>query len=387
ENSRVFCLGQYGIFDNWPIVVPESRMKITSNGVDITDKIVNIQYFTADLSQPINSSETVGGQFRYPDVSLTGNDLQFDSEGRLIMPANQGCFVHFSDNASAGGNIEVEFTQTVEPQISVNIVQTIDNEYKSYYVKGDQNFGQLSSFNSQMSAFKGGFSRHDLVEITAPDNANYTTMVFPPTQLDMYATETELKTIKPFPSSGTYRYRKSGQDISVDWWTTAGNPIKFHAQDADIDRTATYLKYFTADTYKYMALEHLALNNLFDDCMIDGGCSDTFLDSVSKTRMDVKIYLLEVTRIAPGLTQVPLRSVGEAWTPADADVEYDHMANRSEETAAAPFAPNMDHFLFLPMNARPLEPEVAVPSADCPCGWFTEDGRMLDYVLPSGWGE
>lgn len=390
QTSRVFCLGQFGVFDNWSIVVPESRMRITSNGVDITDKVISISYYTAGQEQPINNAETIGGQVRYPKVILDGAGIQFDSEGRLIVPANQGCSFVFADNANAGGNIEIEFTHTIEQFISVNVVQAIDNEFKSYYYNGSQNFGQLSSFNSQMAAFKGA-TRHDQVEIATPSNANYTLMVFPPTQLDMYASRAELQTIKPFPSSGTYRYRKSGGDISVDWWTSTGNPLNFHAQDADIDTSAKYLKYFTADSLKYMALEHLALNNQYDDCMTDGGCSDSFLDTVSKTRMDVTIYMLEVTRVAPGLTQIPLRSVGEGWSPADADIELkDAWGKATASSGSAQMAAPVtifagDNFVYLPITIRPVEPDVAVPSEDCPCGWFTDDGRMLDYVLPPSW--
>ena len=48
QKSAVYCLGQDGIRDQWPIVAPESRMTIRSNGVDITDQVINIQYHETD---------------------------------------------------------------------------------------------------------------------------------------------------------------------------------------------------------------------------------------------------------------------------------------------------------------------------------------------------
>ena len=127
--------------------------------------------------------------------------------------------------------------------------------------------------------------------------------------------------------------------------------------------------------------------------MHQGTCSDSVLETVSKTRMDVEIYYLKVDRIAPGLTQIPLCSVGKVWTTSNSGQQCSHVAPTAitqnefmnSETITGPSEVQMDSFIYLPYVTRPVALETDNPNANCPCGWFTEDGRMLDHVLPPGW--
>ncbi len=394
ERPFAYCLGQDGIRDQWPTVVPESRIRIRSNGVDITDKLFNIQYFPVGHIQPNRGSSD--GPARYQEIVMVGDQIQFDSQGRLIMPANMGCKMFFRDGASDGGNLEMTFEHTMTQHISVSVVDTFSHDFKNYYQNFPGNFGAIGPFNDQMVDVKGGGTagRHDLIKTVPPEEANYTLWVYEPTKLDMYATRADLQAIKPFPGSGTYRFRNNdvSRDLSVDWISMAGIPIDLHAVDRDFSGDSKYLKLFKADQYKFMGFEVLALDSEYNDCMSDGNCSTAFVEEVGGKRKPTTFYYLKVTRIAPGLTQIPLCAVGAGWSPSDAGTMCDSSRSAGIDTAeptalvAAPeIGPEMDSIVFLPAAMRPVEVEVDNPNANCPCGWFTEDGRMLEYVLPPNW--
>ena len=104
SHNVAFCLGKFGIFDQWPVVVPESKILIRSNGVDITDKIDFIEYWPAGLTQPTKNAT----QLRYDTEVIFGSAINFTSDGRLAMPANSGCKINFFPGAADGGNITIE---------------------------------------------------------------------------------------------------------------------------------------------------------------------------------------------------------------------------------------------------------------------------------------
>lgn len=404
--SYAFCLGQEGFHDHWSIVSPASTVRIRSNGRDITNKVVNIRHTPADYTLPVAGS---GNIERYPHRFLTP---EFDASGRLKLPSNMGCQIFFEDGAADGGNLELDFEHDLTQHISAQVLESFDHEFKSFYSKGEPNFGSLLSLNNQLVALNGGNSRHDYFKFVPPAEANYILMVFPPTSIDVFAPLNLIQTHKRYEGSGSYRFRETGQpftDLSVDWTTMAGIPMNFHAKDADFSAGQKYLDFFKeTEDYRFHAPEVVAINNDYHPCMTNGGCTEAFLRTISATRMNVKIYYLKVDRIAPGLTQIPLCAVGPAWTPSDVNQKCNTFrVSRSvgqdpilderalEESGSAipnPFvglsAPSadilMDHFVYLPFISRALEPEPDNPTADCPCGWFAEDGRMLGYVEPPG---
>ncbi|MFK7804750.1 MAG: hypothetical protein AB8G95_24145 [Anaerolineae bacterium] len=414
-HTVAFCLGQFGFQDQWPISVPESKMRIESNGADITDQIESIEYWLTGLTQPIANTSGL----RYETKVIIGDEIKFASDGRLMMPENMGCKIRFKNGASNGGNITIEYEHELTQYISVEIIdQKLDHEFKAYYWNAPQNFGNLTSLNEQIVQYrinKGDRDgRHDFFKFVPPAEANYTVMAFPPTKLDMYAAVSDLEALKIYPGSGTYRLRENKADfgdISIDWITMAGIPLNFHTKESDTSGGQKYLDFFKVNgEYRFHALEVLALDNEYDSCMTNGGCSDALLQTItSDTRMPVDVYYLKVDRIAPGLTQVPLCSVGPAWSTSDAGSKCSSyriansptddldVAAEAEILGAptlfvdsqsavnrSPFVPQMDEFIWLPMIMNPAQPEPDNPSADCPCGWFTEDGRMLGYVEPPG---
>ena len=130
QTSNAFCLGQDGIRDQWPIVVPESHVRITSNGSDITGQIDWVQYFPAGQEKPNRGSSD--GPARYPEHTMHGSELNYDSQGRIIIPANMGCKIYFKNGAGDGGNINLEFEHTLTHYISVSVVSSFENTFKSY---------------------------------------------------------------------------------------------------------------------------------------------------------------------------------------------------------------------------------------------------------------
>ncbi|MFT7587598.1 MAG: hypothetical protein ACI9EW_004042 [Cellvibrionaceae bacterium] len=430
-SSEAYCLGQAGARDQWSTVVPESKIKIRSNGTNITSQISSIQYFPAGLEKPIKGSSD-GSGFRYSETTLSGGSIQFDVDGRLIMPANMGCQIFFSGGAANGGNITLEYEHDLKQYIDVDIVDSlINHEFKSYFQPGQGALGALTSLNEQIVQYKksqgNADNRHDKFTFVPPAEANYIVMVYPPTALDMYAPLDKLQTHKRYEGSGTYRLRENKadyRDISIDWISMAGIPLNFHTKDSDFSSGEKYLDFFKvkqtpgvapedvpgSEKYRFHALEVIALDNEYDPCMTNGGCSDDFLSTISGTRMYVDVYYLKVERIIPGLTQIPLCSVGPSWSAADAGTKCNdyHIAGFELDQAAAldevvspeqpsfplvvdqaqqansPFIPNAGSFVYLPLINKPLVPEPDNVSADCPCGWFTDDGRMLGYVEPPG---
>ena len=290
----------------------------------------------------------------------------------------------------------------------------------SFLRQQDQNFGHLVSLNQQISAFKASEcpgcsgSRHDKYETVPPSEANYMMMTFEPILIDAYAPLERLQTLRRYEGSGTYRLRENKadfRDISVDWITTVGIPMNFHTKDADFSSGETYLDFFKVQgEYRIHALEVVAIGHEYDSCMTTGGCSVTLLDAISGTRMIVDIYFLKVDRIEPGLTQIPLCSVGPAWNPSDAGSKCnDYRIARNGESnfepqadlnsaaqlelpnkviasnsVSSPFAPDATSFIYLPIIYNPVAVEPDNPTAECPCGWFAPDGRMLGYVEPPG---
>ena len=75
---------------------------------------------------------------------------------------------------------------------------------------------------------------------------------------------------------------------------------------------------------------------------------------------------------------------GPTWTPGSLASVTANIPYRFP-TWEGPLFPNdvLDKFVYLPMIARPEEicvPVTPPPLADCPCGVFAGDGRMVDFI-------
>jgi hypothetical protein len=127
--------------------------------------------------------------------------------------------------------------------------------------------------------------------------------------------------------------------------------------------------------------------------MTNGGCPDSLLDAIHAAEMDMTVYYLSISRVRGGLQQIPLAQVGPAWQPGDAPFA---MSDRKPAPAAGHAgsqpavvtmragyrAPQFEaSTINLPLVIAWSDPEPDNP-ANCPCGWFAPDGRMLDYLPP-----
>ena len=129
--------------------------------------------------------------------------------------------------------------------------------------------------------------------------------------------------------------------------------------------------------------------------MIQGNCSSAILEAIWNTPMTMTMVYLRVTRTSTGVDRIPLRMVGPGWSPYDEassvavdlhrkQVSANTMAVEPIESGAisriASDHAALTYHVYLPLVLKP-----ALPPDDptgCPCGWFTSDGRMVDFIPP-----
>jgi len=104
--------------------------------------------------------------------------------------------------------------------------------------------------------------------------------------------------------------------------------------------------------------------------MVEGNCPDSLLEQIATTPAEMTLYYYRVTRTSSRLLRIPLRAVGPRWGPGDAQMA------RSDAPAVANVTPQV-YVPFLSTKPEPLPPD---DPSGCPCGWFTADGRMVDYI-------
>ena len=384
------CLGQTPYHDQWPIVVPESTVIIRANGVDVTNQVNKITYYPAGFVHPTQGSKE--GVVRYNEASpITSGSLTYDN-GRLVVPANMGCKIELTGSHT---NLTMEYVFNTPKYINIDILGSRDKSFGSYYWP-NQGAGNLTSLNIQMSdkyAFEG-WGNHDYTRLEPPEGTEYVIMIFPPMSVDAYAPTSgnngvNVNDVKPFEGSGTYRLRNANQPfelLSVDHTSLSGLPL--HGQTVEsgdgFAPPGQFLPFFKVEKYRMHAPEMIIHTTPYDPCMTNGGCSDSLLASIQAGKMDVKIYYLKANRIlATGMTQISVKQTGTQWSARSSD---SMTTNQSELAADSNFGPAIDmdidamSYVYLPLIYKPIPIPDDNPSADCPCGWFTDDGRMLDFV-------
>jgi len=359
--SKFSCLGQPGVYDQWPSPVPASTLRVYDPaGADITASTVLI---IPIASGQVSPSQGSSGYMRYPEQG--GVAAQFAQDGSVILPANQGCVVIIRGQYN---NFRAQFTTIAPQQIQVTVLGSETFNFKSYIGVGSS--GLLASLNEQMNRRFG--TRHDKFQLSPPAESEYVLVNFPPTPIDPYAGQDAVT--YSLAGSGTYRIARGGNDLSVDHLNTMGLPLYGQWQDSD-QGGGEYLNFFS-DGARLGAPEYFLPPGIaYDACMTNGGCSGTLLDQIGNTTVPMTIYYYKVTRAVDGLTRIPLRAVGKSWRPSSA------VAASNAHTTAV-----LDSQLFLPVVFGEVQqPTPNLPPDDasgCPCGWFTADGRMVDYIKP-----
>ncbi len=319
-------------------------------------------YYPSGLVQPIQGTSDT--QARYAAVNL--NNAIFSADGSVQVPANMGCSLYVSGHYT---NMTGEWVFQVTPKISVKMMGSQSFQFHSYIGPGAP--GHLGPLQKQLTARYG--LRHDKFRLAIPAGAEYVFLKFPPTPLSPDAGGIVEQNIL-LPSSGTYRLAHGDTLLSVDHEVTMGLPLQGQWQDAD-QAGDQYLRRLS-DIDTLTAPEYFVPQGIgYDPCMIDGGCPVTLLDQIYNATMEMTLYYFAVNRTADGLDRVPLRQVGPLWQPPGTTTAFSSGVGGTQilSTHAANFR------VFLPLVVKPNYIPPDDPTG-CPCGWFTTDGRMLDFI-------
>ena len=359
-------LGQWSFSDHWPATVPAAQVHIFSQGRDITDKVINIYYYPSGEIKPIRGTSPT--QTRYAAINLTP---AFGDGGALQLPGNMGSTIFLSGQYT---NLTATFVFQVERKIAVTMLGSQSFVFHSYIGVGDP--GQLGALQNQMSRYG---SRHDKFPLSIPSGAEYVLLKYPPTPVSPYIGANIDTNIRQ-PSSGSYRLSHGVNALSVDHEATMGLPLQGQWQDAD-QAGGEYLNRLTGiDTLA--SPEYFVPAGIgYDPCMKDGGCPQGLLDDIYNTTMDMTLYYFSVERVATGLDRIPLRQVGPDWRPSASAASSPELPSGTNGAFAVE-ATGPTVFLPLVMSSQSLPPDNLPPDNPdgCPCGWFTVDGRMLDFI-------
>jgi hypothetical protein len=372
------CLGQPARIDQWGSTSPPTTMRVYHGEQDVTDQIAYLTYVPDGQRKPIRNPRSSLNQYRYWESDLLRAQDRLTPDGALNVPANMGC--EFAIESQNYRELTAVFIAQVESRISMDVVGTEDFTFRSY--NGAGYFGLLKPLSQQLSAVYG--NRHDKFDLNVPAEADYFFLRFPPMPVDLYTAFNDYSNVDR-PTGGTYRI----WGPSTDHVNTMGLPL--HGQWTDLDRTdddATYLPYFD-DPDRLSCLEYLVPAGVdYDPCMRQGNCSPEILDAIWNTPMTMTMVYLRVARTTTGVDRIPLRMVGPEWSPGDA------AANVGSEPASTNTMKPLedgetlgvipDHTAVLTYQVYfPLIFKPALPPDDptgCPCGWFTSDGRMVDFI-------
>ena len=377
-NGTMFgCLGQPARIDQPGTVSPASTVKIYDGNVDVTSRVDYYTYVPSGLNKLIRSSRQSEwqNQYRYWETGLLPS--QFTSEGALGLPANMGCEVIMSYKDYQ--ELRAVFTLYAPSIIDVEVLGTQTFSFHSYLGVGYA--GLLKPLVDQLgSRFSG---RHEKFTMQIPEQADYMWLDFPPMPADPYTQFPGNPTANAGrPTGGTYRMDTS-IGLSVDIVSSMGLPLYGHWRDQDLSGGRTYLPY-TKYATRLAAPEYFVPSGVdYHPCMIQGNCSSSVLDAIYNTEMKMTAIYLKVERSSCELTRVPLRMVRPAWSTSMSSVaileSYQPQLYSTIDRVQVLSQPS--HFVYLPMVARRFC--AFVPPDDptgCPCGWMTQDGRMVDFI-------
>lgn len=361
SNTVFNCLGQIAALDQWPSNVPAGQMQLFADGVDITNQIAFLETFASGQVLPVqNTQPGNSGADRY---QKTFRQPVF-AEGKLQIPANSGCNIFL--NGAVTASLTATFTFTASSPIAIQHLGSETFTFRSYVGPGFA--GQLESLRSQMEARYPGI-RHDKFTLTPPTGAEFVLVHVPPTPANAGAVE-PLDRNRTRPTSGSYRLlHRDGNVLSVDHTNLMGLPLQGQYKDADLSPGAQFLPRIV-DVDQVASPEYFVPPGVaYDPCMTNGGCSDALLEQIWNATAGLTVHYYSVTRTDVGLNRIPIQPVGPAWSPS------------SSRTGPAllPTHPRNGGQLFLPVILMP----VTIPPDDnsgCPCGWFSADGRMLDFI-------
>jgi hypothetical protein len=306
------CLGQKPWFDHMGSVVPESTLRVyDSSGLDVTSQIEYMDITIMELAQPIAGSEA---SVRYP-VKGYGegrpDPLPMGPEG-LVLPPNSGCLLVQPgvDNYPLTG----VFATNAAPMMDVAVVSTQQATFLSYIGPGN-----VGIFQPLMNQLRRVYADRDArIPLSAPPEANYFLVRFPPLPGDPYADLYDgIYDNADRPSSGSYRLSRWVY-LSTDLVFSGAFPLSPAWEDADRYPGADFLPLLTAADELAPPEYVLPAGIPYNDCFTQGNCPSHILEEIYNTEMVLDIIYLDVS--VAGLPQpgewFSLRLAGPAWTPS-----------------------------------------------------------------------
>ncbi len=378
NKDEVWCLGEAPQLDHTGTVQPSATMRIFSNGNDVTNRVQSsFNYVLGGLVQPTGSSLTYVS--RYP---VTTAPVNFSADGSIIVPANRGC--KFTIDAPLP-NLKAVFTMAKQDKISITQrYHHINTNIHSYIGVGAA--GNLAPLQTQMREIYE--DRHDQIvqwrNLTSEqkeliESSDYVFVKFPTSSHDMYGGTGD--------AYGTYRFAFNTsyyEWLSVDHVSAKLLPRLGHWRDADTQSNQQFLDYFHGmwnhgnnefENFDAIKSAELILPPHMDyqPCMSAGNCSRDVLQEIYDHTYTAEVFFYNIERVRDsGLEEVPLLSVGNGFTGRTALADTQSQALHS-----------MNYSIYLPVIQKPA---IAIP-VGCVggCGWFDEEGQMLDFVAPETW--
>ena len=374
------CLGQIPHFDHMGSVVPASLLQVYDpGGTDVTDQIKFMYITHMDTRQPAANSRQYD---RYPPVDDYGAfrtyPLPMLPEG-LNIPTNSGCHIQIPGQNYA--SLTGVFTLTIDSPVSASLLGSQTATFQSY-IGG----GNVGIFTPLMSQLRETYPDRDTrIPLSVPSGADYFLLKFPAMPGDAYADQ---QTGPPYynaarPTGGTYRLaRPTAQNIlSTNYVFSAAFPLSVFWRDAHQATGSSYLPVIR-DPTELAAPEYVLPAGVpYDSCFVAGNCSAAKLAQIYNATMTLEIIYLSVDRFPLSAQWTPLRMAGWEWSTTALSPPLPLQASSGESVTVevAPIqpaeVPTETHYAYLP-----FVPYSPIQLTDCPCGWFDNIGRMVDYV-------
>lgn len=377
NGTLLSCLGQPARIDQMGVTIGPSTVRLYEGGRDVTREVDQFTYIPSGKNKPArNPRESESqNQYRYNESAMA--PTTFTSDGQLIVPGNMGCELLMSRKNYR--ELSAVWTIQGSAPVQVSVISTSTIEFHSYLGPGYR--GLLGSLVDQL--YRAGFqNRAESVLLTPPAEADYFFFKYPPSLVDPHTQfPNNPQGNVDRPVAGTYRIAIQ-PGLSVDHVNSMALPLFGHWQDVD-QCGSTFLTY-AKQPLRLATPEYFVPPGIpYNACMVNGGCPRDLLDRIYNTTTSARLIYLRVNRTSANLERIPLRMAGAGYRaattaadsvlpPAEADPNAQPLALRKK--------------IFLPGVARPVPPPtlpVDDPSGCSSmggCGWFTPDGRMVDYI-------
>ncbi|MFC2029935.1 hypothetical protein ACFLWA_04310 [Chloroflexota bacterium] len=373
--TRFTCLGQIPFLDSPGTVIPESVLRIyDSSGQERTSEISAMFVSKMGLRQPSGGTRDFD---RYPlelHSPVGALPLQIRPDG-LVIPSNSGC--HIQVNGAHYFPLTGVFTFTFEPQVRASVLGMQQASFQSYI--GPGNVGLFTPLMNQLERRYDW--RHGRIPLQVPAAANYFLLKYPPMPVDPYTDmDDNVYDNVGHPTSGTYRLAGDGDTLTVDLQVSGSFPLDVAWKDADLSSGHRFLPLVRRPRV-LTPLEYVVPAGVaYDDCFLRGDCPTSILQQIHDAEMTLEIIYLSVEIIGSEGQWTSIKMAGPAWSPSEIDSSGavqvtqknpvdKHRAKTPAETLERPWT------MFLPSVSRAVKPPVG-----CPCGWFNNAGRMLNYL-------